>query len=106
MKKNFPFRSLAEQVNFMRSNPVEVSVMFTTAGNKKVASLVQITLNQILDRQPRNTIVQKFKTDFLIIKKKHPEVMERNVRKVIFWYLDAACDWVKYQQIGMDEVLK
>jgi hypothetical protein len=106
MEKNFPFRSLAEQIEFMRSNPAEVSNTYTTAGNKRTSKMTDEILRLILMRKPRNEIVIQFKKLWKEVSKKHPEIIDTSVRENIFWYLDAACDFVRYEQISMDEILK
>lgn len=106
MEKNYPFRSLAEQIEFIRNNSVEITNTYTTAGNKRTSKMTDEILRLILDRQPRHQIIKRFKELWKEVSKKHPEILDTAVRENIFWYLDAACDFVRYEQICMDEILK
>lgn len=104
MNRHFPFSTLLEQIQYMKQNDAEISNMFSFAGNKRVSKMVNETVKRIFNKEPRDLIVSDLKKSWKEIQKKHPEIVESDIKESIFWYLDAACTWVRYKEIGMEEI--
>lgn len=104
MNRHFPFKTLLEKIQYMKKNEAEISNMLSSAGNKRVSRMVNQTVQKIFDKESRETIVSELRISWKEIEKRHPEIMSTEVRESIFWYLDGACAWVRYEEIGMDEI--
>jgi hypothetical protein len=106
MNRHFPFSSLGEKIQYMRNHDAEITNMLSVAGNKRASKMVNEAVKQLLDRQPRDLVVSNLRISWKEIEKRHPEINQTDVRESIFWYLDGACSYVRYQEIGMDEIKK
>lgn len=104
MNRHYPFDSLLEKVNWVKSNGVEISTLKSFAGNTKVSKMVFETTQKIFDKEPRDSVVKYLRTSWKTIEKKHPEINTKKIRDNIFWYLDGACSWMRYEEISMDEI--
>jgi hypothetical protein len=104
MNRHFPFRTLLDKIQYMKTNEAEISNMYSTGGNRRATRLVNDIVQRIFDKEPREKIVKELKAGWKELEKKHPEINETDVRESIFWYFDAACSWVRYEEIGMDEI--
>lgn len=106
MERNYPFKTLSEKISWIKNNGVEISCLYSFAGNTKVSKMIFEATHKILDKESRETIVKNLRIFWKEIEKKHPEINDKETREHIFWYLDAACNWSRYEEIGMDEIRK
>lgn len=104
MERNYPFKTLSEKINWIKNNGVEISCLYSFAGNTKVSKMIYESSHKILNKEPRENVIKDLSLAWKQIEKKHPEINEKEVRENIFWYLDAVCLWSRYQEIGMDEI--
>ena len=104
MNRHFPFKTLLEKIQWMKNNEAEISNMLSFAGNKKASRMVNNTIQSIFDKKPRESVVKTLKASWKEIEQRHPEINQSDVRESVFWYIDGACSWMRYEEIGMDEI--
>lgn len=88
----------------MKENEAEISNLHSFAGNKRVSKMVNQAVKSIFNGESRHKIIESLRASWKEIEKKHPEINDSDIRESIFWYLDGACAWVRYEEIGMDEI--
>ena len=104
MNRHFPFKTLLEKIQWMKKNEAEISNMFSFAGNRRVSKMVNEIIQRIFNKDSRESVVKALRILWKEIEKKHPEINDQEIRESIFWFLDGACTWVRYEEIGMDEI--
>jgi hypothetical protein len=104
MNRLWPFKTKREKIEWMRQNDAEISTMHSFAGNRQVTKMVRNAVKNLFDKEPRDVVLKELRTSWKEIERKYPEINERDIRLDIFWYLDGACAWANYEEIGMDEI--